>query len=52
MNIIKDLLKAGNVVVGTGASPTYKHFEVDMDMLQDSGFDFVLFDTHHAPVDA
>ena len=52
VNIIKDLLKAGNIVVGTGASPTYKHFEVDMDMLADSGFDFVLFDTQHAPVEA
>jgi 2-keto-3-deoxy-L-rhamnonate aldolase RhmA len=44
MNPVKDLLKSGKTVVGTGGSP-----HVDVSVLADSGFDFVLFDTQHSP---
>lgn len=46
MNVVKDLLKSGKTVVGTSGSAF-----VDMTMLADSGFDFILFDTQHAPVE-
>src|SRR5688500_13047150 len=44
MNPVKDLLKSGKTVVGTGGTP-----HVDVSVLADSGFDFVLFDTQHSP---
>ena len=46
MNAVKDLLKSGKTVVGTAGSPS-----VDTAMLSDAGFDFLLFDTQHSPVE-
>ncbi|MDP6665913.1 MAG: aldolase/citrate lyase family protein [Dehalococcoidia bacterium] len=46
MNAVKDLLKSGQTVIGTAGSITG-----DMAMLADSGFDFLLFDTQHTPVE-
>jgi len=46
MNVVKDLLKSGKTVIGTAGTPFG-----DMAMLADSGFDFLLFDTQHAPVE-
>jgi len=47
MNHIRALLKSGKTVVGTVGSV----FEDNMAMLADSGLDFILFDTQHAPVE-
>ncbi len=47
MNAVRDLLKSGKTVVGTAGSV----FEDNMAMLADSGFDFILFDTQHSPVE-
>lgn len=44
MNAIKDSIKAGRTVVGTAGAPN-----VDVTVLADSGFDFLLFDTQHSP---
>src|SRR5262245_56162152 len=44
MNAVKELLKSGRTVVGTAGSPN-----VDVSVLADSGFDFLLFDTQHSP---
>jgi len=44
MNAVKDLLKSGKTVIGTAGSPS-----VDVSVLADSGFDFLLFDTQHSP---
>lgn len=44
MNAVKDLLKSGRTVVGTAGSPN-----VDVSVLADAGFDFLLFDTQHSP---
>ncbi|MBI4200979.1 MAG: hypothetical protein HY531_01665 [Chloroflexi bacterium] len=46
MNVVKDLVKSGKTVIGTAGSAFG-----DMAMLADSGFDFLLFDTQHAPVE-
>ncbi len=46
MNAVKDLLKSGKTVIGTGGSASG-----DMAMLADAGFDFLLFDTQHSPVE-
>ncbi len=46
MGTIKDSLKAGRTVVGTVGS-----IGSDAAVLADSGFDFVLFDTQHTPVE-
>jgi 4-hydroxy-2-oxoheptanedioate aldolase len=46
MNVVKDLLKSDKTVIGTAGSAFG-----DMAMLADSGFDFLLFDTQHAPVE-
>ena len=46
MNAVKDLLRSGKTVIGTVGSPTG-----DIAMLADTGFDFLLFDTQHAPVE-
>ena len=43
MNAIKDAIKAGRTVVGTAGSPI-----VDVSLLADAGFDFLLFDTQHS----
>jgi 2-keto-3-deoxy-L-rhamnonate aldolase RhmA len=43
MNAIKDAIKAGKTVVGTAGSPS-----VDVSLLADAGFDFLLFDTQHS----
>ncbi|SVC95201.1 uncharacterized protein METZ01_LOCUS348055, partial [marine metagenome] len=46
MNAVKDLLKSGRTVIGAAVSPNG-----DIAMLADSGLDFLLFDTQHAPVE-
>ena len=43
MNAIKDAIKSGRTVVGTTAGPN-----VDVSILADAGYDFLLFDTHQA----
>lgn len=47
MNAVKDLLKSGKTVIGTGGPPDPTLAAV----LADSGFDFLLFDTQHAPLE-
>src|SRR3954463_8884519 len=44
MNAIKDSIKAGRTVVGTAGAPN-----IDVSLLADAGFDFLLFDTQHSP---
>jgi 4-hydroxy-2-oxoheptanedioate aldolase len=44
MNAIKDSIKAGRTVVGTAGAPN-----VDVSLLADAGFDFLLFDSQHSP---
>jgi 2-keto-3-deoxy-L-rhamnonate aldolase RhmA len=44
MNAIKDAIKSGRTVVGTTAGPN-----VDVAILADAGYDFVLLDTQHSP---
>lgn len=44
MNAIKHAIKSGKTVVGTAGSPN-----VDVSLLADAGFDFLLFDTQHSP---
>ena len=44
MNAIKTAIKAGKTVVGTAGAPN-----VDVALLGDAGFDFLLFDTQHSP---
>jgi 4-hydroxy-2-oxoheptanedioate aldolase len=46
MNAVKELLKAGKTVIGTSGSPAS-----EIAVLADAGFDFILFDTQHAPVE-
>ena len=46
MTSVKELLKSGKTVVGTSASVSS-----DMNFLGDSGYDFMLFDSQHSPVD-
>jgi len=46
MNIVKDMLKAGKAAIGTTGS-----LKSPVDFLADSGFDFILFDTQHSPVE-
>ncbi len=46
MNAVKDLLNSGKTVIGTAGSTSG-----DMAMLADAGFDFLLFDTQHSPVE-
>ena len=45
MNRVKDMLKAGETAIGTDGRP-----QADVRFLADSGFDFLLFDTQHSPV--
>src|SRR6202790_381291 len=44
MNAIKDSIKSGRTVIGTTAGPN-----VDVSILAEAGYDFVLFDTQHSP---
>src|ERR1700756_3451944 len=44
MNAIKDSINSGRTVVGTTGAPN-----VDVSILADAGYDFVLFDTQHSP---
>jgi 2-keto-3-deoxy-L-rhamnonate aldolase RhmA len=46
MNIVKDMLKAGKTAIGTTAS-----LNSPVEFLADAGFDFILFDTQHSPVE-
>ena len=46
MNIVKDMLKAGNTAIGTTAS-----VNSEVGFLAESGFDFILFDTQHSPIE-
>jgi 2-keto-3-deoxy-L-rhamnonate aldolase RhmA len=46
MNAVRDLLKSGKTVIGTAGS-----IHGDMGLLADAGFDFLLFDTQHTPVE-
>src|SRR5579871_5112077 len=44
MNAIKNAIKSGRTVVGTAGAPN-----VDVSILADAGYDFLLFDTQHSP---
>jgi len=46
LSTIKDRLKAGKTVVGTSGS-----IATDVGVLADAGFDFLMFDTQHTPVE-
>lgn len=46
MNVVKDLLKAGKPAIGTTAT-----VGSPVSFLAESGFDFLLFDTQHSPVE-
>jgi len=46
LTTIKDRLKAGKTVVGTAGS-----IATDVAVLADAGFDFLIFDTQHTPVE-
>ena len=46
MNIVNDMLKAGKTAVGTTAS-----VKSPVEFLADAGYDFILFDTQHSPVE-
>jgi 2-keto-3-deoxy-L-rhamnonate aldolase RhmA len=46
MNTVKDVLKMGKAAIGTSAS-----LRSPVDLLADAGFDFILFDTQHSPVE-
>jgi 2-keto-3-deoxy-L-rhamnonate aldolase RhmA len=45
MNLVKELLNAGEAAIGISAS-----LKSPVDFLADAGFDFILFDTQHTPV--
>jgi 4-hydroxy-2-oxoheptanedioate aldolase len=44
MNAFKNSIKSSRTVVGTTAGPN-----IDVSVLADAGFDFILFDTQHSP---
>jgi 2-keto-3-deoxy-L-rhamnonate aldolase RhmA len=46
VNIVKDMLKAGKTAIGTTAS-----VRSPVEFLADAGFDFILYDTQHSPVE-
>lgn len=46
MNTVKDILKEGKTAIGTTAS-----VGSPVDFLADAGYDFILFDTQHSPVE-
>jgi len=46
MNVVHDILKAGKTAIGTSAS-----VNSPVEMLADAGYDFLLFDTQHSPVE-
>src|SRR5436305_15025482 len=43
MNAIKDAIKSGRTVVGTTVTP-----DIDISILVNAGYDFLLFDTQHS----
>src|SRR5215469_9658918 len=43
MNAIKDAIKSGRTVVGTTVTP-----DIDVSVLANAGYDFLLFDTQHS----
>jgi 4-hydroxy-2-oxoheptanedioate aldolase len=43
MNAIKESIKSGRTVVGTAGTP-----DIDVSVLADAGYDFLLFDTQHS----
>src|SRR6202163_1938543 len=43
MNAIKDAIKSGRTVVGTTVTP-----DIDVSILANAGYDFLLFDTRHS----
>src|SRR5436189_169796 len=43
MNAIKDSIKSGRTVVGTTVTPN-----IDVSIVADAGYDFLLFDTQHS----
>ena len=47
MTAVKDMLRAGKTVVGTGGTPNPDLAGI----IADAGFDFILFDTQHAPLE-
>jgi len=46
MSLVKDILSAGKTAIGATAS-----LRSPVDLLADAGFDFLLFDTQHSPVE-
>jgi 4-hydroxy-2-oxoheptanedioate aldolase len=46
MNIVRDLLKSGKTVVGTAG-----RIDADMATMADAGWDFLLYDSQHSPVE-
>ena len=46
MNRVKEILQSGQTAIGTTAS-----VDSEVRFLANSGFDFLLFDTQHAPVE-
>ena len=46
MNTLKEVLESGKTVVGTSGNATG-----DMALLADAGYDYILFDTQHSPVE-
>jgi 4-hydroxy-2-oxoheptanedioate aldolase len=46
VNVVKDMLKSGKTAIGTSAS-----VNSEVGLLADSGYDFLLFDTQHSPVE-
>ena len=47
MNAVKDLLTSGQTAIGTGD----RFINTDIRFLANSGFDFLLFDTQHVPLE-
>src|SRR3977135_382075 len=43
MNAIKDAIKSGRTVIGTTVTP-----DIDVSILANAGYDFLLFDTQHS----
>ena len=43
MNAIKDAIKSGRTIVGTTVTP-----DIDVSIVANAGYDFLLFDTQHS----